>query len=51
MYNDDESNMSNEVSAIIGPADGQNSSINTTTDSTSAGSSSSSGGCFIDSLK
>ena len=51
MYNDDESGMSNEVSAIIGPADGQNSSINTTTDSTSAGSSSSSGGCFIDSLK
>lgn len=49
MYNDDESGMSNEVSAIIGAGGGQNSSINASSDGTSAGSSN--GGCFIDSLR
>jgi hypothetical protein len=49
MYNDDESGISNEVSAAAGGGSGQNSSINASTDSTSAGSSG--GGCFIDSLK
>lgn len=49
MYNDDESGMSNEVSAILGTGGGQNSIIDTGTDEPSAGSSS--GGCFFDSLK
>jgi hypothetical protein len=49
MYNDDESGMSNEVSAIAGSGSGQHSSINAATNGSSAGSSS--GGCFIDSLK
>jgi hypothetical protein len=49
MYNDDESGMSNEVSATVGTGGEQNSSINASTDGTSAGSSG--GGCFIDSLR
>ena len=49
MYNDNESGMSNEVSAIVGTDGGQNSSINNSTESSSAGSSG--GGCFIESLQ
>lgn len=49
MYNDDESEMSNEVTSMNGIGGGQTSSINASTDGSSAGSSS--GGCFIDSLR
>jgi hypothetical protein len=49
MYDNDESGMSNEVSATTSTGAGQNSSINDGESNTSAGSSS--GGCFIDSLR
>ena len=49
MYGDEESTMSNEVSALTSTGGGQSRSIDAAADGTSAGSSG--GGCFIDSLK